>query len=320
MISARDERGLTLIELLVAMVISMIVMGSVLVIITVVLNDNRYDGYRDDAQADARSMIDRLGRDLRNAASPSAGSSGLLQEASSYDLAFQSVKPTGSAPSGNAANQIWVRYCLNGQTNTLWRQTTPASSTTPTSIVPDYSACPSTDSAWQTTSGGSPCCMELSDVTNEIGGDNRPLFTFGPSSWQNLSDIKSVEVDMFIDRNPAKLPGPTEITSGIYLRNELGPPSASFTVSKTSLSNGADIELNGSASTDPNGQALSYQWYQGASCPVSGGAPSSGAIPNATSQQFDAGDYPNGTYTFTVVVTNTGGLTSCAPPQGVTVP
>jgi hypothetical protein len=99
------------------------------------------------------------------------------------------------------------------------------------------------------------------------------------------------------------------LTSGIYLRNELAPPVSNFTVTQIAVSSTVrDLQLNGSASSDPNGQALTYQWFDGGSCPSP-----SGAITGATAQQTDAGNFnTNQTVTFSLVVTNTGGLSNCA--------
>jgi hypothetical protein len=77
--------------------------------------------------------------------------------------------------------------------------------------------------------------------------------------------------------------------------------------------------LNGSPSSDPNGQVLSYQWYEGVSCPTPpSSAPSSGAIAGATTQVYDAGQFPAtpapGQW-FALAVTNSGGLTSCSSQQ-----
>lgn len=319
MTHAQDQRGFTLVELLVAMTISLIVMASAATILTVILNDSRTDTTRDTAQADAQTMVDRLSRELRSASASSAGAAGVFAKATPYDVAFQTVNAApGSAPSGNAANQIWVRYCLDGH-DTLWRQSTTPASTSAT--VPDTSACPSTSGAWVNGSG-SPCCIELSDVTNEVGGDTtRPLFTFGPSGWADTSQINSVQVNLYVDQNPGHLPGPTELTSGIYLRNELASPSAEFTALPTPSGQVADIQLNASLSSDPNGQVLSYQWYAGVSCPTPpSSAPASGAISGATTQVYDAGQFPAGTkQTFALAVTNTGGLTNCTSQQ-VTIP
>jgi prepilin-type N-terminal cleavage/methylation domain-containing protein len=331
MTAAAEERGFTLIEMLVAMIISTIVMGSVVTILTVFLNDNRYDQYRDSATSHAQIMVDRLSRELRSAASPTVPSAGLLADAGPYDVGFQSVNPTAGTPSSsNPTNQIWVRYCL-GANNTLWRQSTTVSSSTSAFPDPlttfngtpstfngnqvDASACPSTSSNWITAANGTPCCIEQTDVVNEIGGDNRPLFTYGPSGYSGNSQIKSVEIDMYVDQNPGHRPGPTHLTSGVFLRNDLAPPVSQFVVDKTDLQGGgADITLDGSLSSDPNGQVLSYQWFQGSSC-----SSPSVALTGGTTQQFNAGDVPNGNYTYSLLVTNTGGLTNCSS-QTVAVP
>ena len=68
-----EQRGVTLIELLVAMTITTIVMGTVVFILTIFLTDSRYDTLRDQAQSDARSMVDRLSHELRSAASTISG-------------------------------------------------------------------------------------------------------------------------------------------------------------------------------------------------------------------------------------------------------
>jgi prepilin-type N-terminal cleavage/methylation domain-containing protein len=320
MMHARDQRGFTLVELVVAMAISLIVMASAVTILTVILNDNRYDNMRDNAQADAQTMVDRLSRELRSASVPSAGGAGVFAQATSYDIAFQTVNVApGTALQSNLANQIWVRYCL-GANNTLWRQSTTPQTTTP--AVPDTSACPSTSNAW-VTAGSSPCCVELKDVTNEIGGDTtRPLFTFGPSGWAGISQISSVQVNLYVDKNPGHQPGPTELTTGVYLRNELAAPTAKFTPILTANQQGADVMLNGSPSSDPNGQVLSYQWYKGVSCPTPPSSPpTSGAISGATTQVYDAGQFPASPpqQTFALAVTNSGGLTNCTS-QSVTIP
>ena len=235
-------------------------------------------------------------------ASPSSGSAGLLQQALPYDLVFQTVS-AGQA-TGNPGNQMWVRYCLDTN-QTLWRQTSLASTT---SAMPDTSACPSTSGSW-VTSSGAPCCVELNDVANGTGSNpTRQLFTYGPPGWTSANQIKQVQVNLYVDRNPGHLPGPTVLTSGIYLRNELSSPVASFTPTVT----GHDVQLNGSASSDPNGQALTYQWYSGTGCS------SGNAIAGATTQQYDAGSWATGNQAFSLKVTNTGGLTSCAT-QTVTI-
>jgi prepilin-type N-terminal cleavage/methylation domain-containing protein len=317
--SVRDQRGFTLIELLVSMGLSLVVMGAVVTIITVFLNDSRYDGLRDQAQTDSKTLVDRMSRELRSAASPSAGSSGLLQKAGAYDILFQTVNPVGTPPSGNAANQQWVRYCLDSS-QTLWRQTSSSISSTP-----DTTNCPSTSNVWAQKSNGSPCCVELNDVTNEIGGDTtRPLFTYGPTGYTSTSQIREVQVNVITDLNPGHLPGPSpQLTSGIYLRNENSPPvipDFSVTSSGTGIST-RNVTLNGTQAYDPNGQTLQYQWYANSgssgSCASSTSGPTSGSLSTGTSQIYSSTS-ANGTtftsgstWTFGLVVTDTQGLTTC---------
>lgn len=318
MTRARDQGGFTLTELLVSMALTLIVMGAVVGIITVFLNDSRYDGLRDQAQDNARLMVDRLSRELRSATSPSSGSSGLLERANPYDLMFETVNPSTVYGGTNTFNQYRVRYCLDSN-QTIWRQTD--SWTTGTApLVPTSTACPDTSSTdFNNQVNNSPCCVELNDVTNEIGGDTtRPMFTYGPSGWTSTSQIFEVQVNVITDLNPGHLPGPSpQLTTGILLRNENSPPVVPMPT-VTEVGNGSntrDVTLNGSAATDPNGQTLSYQWYANTGstgCASGTTAPSTGLISNGTTEIFDAGTYTNGTQeTFALLVTDTQGLTTC---------
>jgi prepilin-type N-terminal cleavage/methylation domain-containing protein len=317
--SVRDQRGFTLIELLVSMGLSLVVMGIVVSLLTVWLNDSRYDGLRDQAQTDSKVIVDRMSRELRSAASPSAGSSGLLQKAGAYDILFQTVNPTGSWSASNTAVQQWVRYCLDSN-ETLWRQTAPSISSTP-----DTTNCPGTSNAWAQKSGGSPCCIALSDVTNEIGGDTtRPLFTYGPTGYTSTSQIQEVQVNVITDLNPGHLPGPSpQLTSGIYLRNENSPPVVpDFSVTSTGTGGTTrNVTLDGTQAYDPNGQTLQYQWYatnssSSGACASSTAGPSSGS-PVGSAQTFsgtaaNSTTFTSGsTWTFALVVTDTQGLTTC---------
>ena len=93
MIRWGDQSGLTLVEMLVTLVISMVVFGAVLAALQVFQTDSRYDQLRNEAQDKARSAIDRMTGELRNVAAPSAGavSAGALEEAGSYNLVFETV-------------------------------------------------------------------------------------------------------------------------------------------------------------------------------------------------------------------------------------
>ena len=68
---ARDQRGMTLVELLVSMTLSLIVFGATLTVLTGAQRTVAVSDEVNDRQQEARVAIDRLSRDLRNLASPS---------------------------------------------------------------------------------------------------------------------------------------------------------------------------------------------------------------------------------------------------------
>jgi len=302
--------GFTVVELMVSIAIALVVFASALTLLTVVLKDSRSNQLRNEAQDSARTVVDRLSRELRAAVAPGAGSA-LLEQDTAYDIVFR--QSTRTSP-----YQMRVRYCLDAS-NTLWKQTQTMQSTT--DALPDTTTCPS--SAWSTQSialGG--CAAPPSScarVTNRVGGDARPLFTYGPAGWATPSQIKLVELDLYVDenQNADTEPPATHVTSGIYLRNDLAPPTAAFTVVPTTVTKTTrSLQLNASSSIDPNGQVLSYAWYTGGTCASPSGPLASGATSQEPPPQ---GPFTVGTnQTYLLVVTDTAGLSNCQS-QMVTV-
>ena len=106
-----------------------------------------------------------------------------------------------------------------------------------------------------------------------------------------------MKADLFINVNPnQKRPGESELTDGAYVRNALSPPTARFT-SFQGLK--GRVQLNASSSSDPNGQALSYQWFLDGS-----------AISGGTTQQYTTEELSKAVHTVMLTVTDTAGLTS----------
>lgn len=291
--SARQEHGFTLIEMLVTMVLAAVVFGATLTVLEVFQSNNRRDQLRNETQDNARNAMDRLSRQLRNVIAPTAGSYGALEQASPYSLAFQTIDSSQVAGGQNATNAMRVRYCLNDTSpnnEILWLQVKRWTSEAAPAL-PSSTACPDlSGSDWDTSS------RLVQNVTNESGGQNRPLFTYGPPSATEVAQIISVEPNIFIDLNPGQKPGETQLTSGVSMRNESRQPIVSFTVTREGLH---QEFLNASESHDPDGLALTYQWWD------------NGTELSTTSQQFKTGELVAGSsHTFKLQVTTPGGLTN----------
>jgi prepilin-type N-terminal cleavage/methylation domain-containing protein len=291
------ERGFTIVEVLVSMLLGAIILGATLGALEVFQSSNRYDLLRNEAQDNARTAVDNLARDLRNVAAPKSEVElpGALEKAEPYAFTFQTVDsnplPQGSE---NATNVMRVRYCLDDTTTTnevIWRQVRRWKWPKPPE-APSSTACPD-----QTAGDFDSSTKLVEHVTNRIGGQNRPLFVYGPKGWGEISQINSVEPTIYLDVNPLHRPGESQLTSLISLRNFSGQPLVAFTATESK----AHIVLNASESYDPDGLALSYTWSEG-------NAEGETVLPS-TAQEYETGRLASGsTHTFWLKVTDPGGL------------
>ena len=254
--SLRDERGVTLIEMLLASVLSLLVMGASLAAFDGLQGNHKLTEQHNEAQDVTRQQTDRLARELRNLASPSQLTSDLSAQpqavdvAADYDLVFRVVNDVRPAGSLNAANVKRVRYCLNNTTpanGVIWRQT-QIWTTAATPALPSTAACPGT--GWS--SAGK---RYIGNVANRIGGQNRPVFTYNSTDLQRISKVRTT---LYVDPTPGRSPVETRLSSGVFLRNQNRVPAADFTATVTADKR---LILNGSASEDPEGMPLKYQWY-----------------------------------------------------------
>jgi hypothetical protein len=250
------ERGeTTLTGLLVAMVVFVAVLGATLALFNGSERINRDTQARVDAEDRARQAEEALVRDLRNLASPTPSQPQAVDRAGQRDIVFKTVDPVRPGVATNEANVMRVRYCLDGA-GRLWRmQQRWTSATVP--AVPGGATWFADDPACATTGWDRP--QQLADtIVNYAGGRARPLFSY--DSQTDLTAITSVAVSVFVDLDVTKRPKETDLSSAVYLRNQNRPPIATL-IAKGSVQG---LLLNGSLSTDPEGDLLTYCWYDSA--------------------------------------------------------
>lgn len=298
-----NERGLTMVELLVTVAMALVVFALVGTSLVAYQNDATRSTRQNDSQDQARTAIDRIVRELRNVAS-SRTTPSLIEGAAPYDLVFQSIG--ASPPSSGSDNKIGlsrVRYCLppdpapgSATKQVVIRQvetwTSAATPPNPWPITGGIStACPSTPGSIP--AGGSVATASLAEhVMNRVAGANRPAFTYDSAT---LGQITTVGINLFVDDSRALPPAETSLRSAAFLRNQNQAPVATFL--PTSTGNG-HVLLNGGGSSDPDNQQLSYQWFK-----VVGGT--STTIGSTGLLDWSPGP---GTYTVRLQVTDTGGL------------
>ncbi len=305
----RDESGFTLIEMLVTMTIAIVVLGAVLFVFEVFQSNARFVLLRNENQDTARTTLDRLARQLRNvvARTTSEGTvPGALEQAAQYEITFETVDTTKSSSGSNKLDAMRVRYCLNDsnpEDEILWEQVrrweTEEAPPLPTSEEPKKeSTCPDRANEGTSKPDWNTTAQVVQNVTNRNGGQERPLFTY---SATETPEILAVNTDMFVNVNPKQTrPGETELTSGVSLRNANRRPVAEFTaiLENTAKVGERYVNLNASASYDPDGLSLTYKWWHGTE------------ELSTTSQQFVTKEAfkTETTQKFKLEVTNPGGL------------
>jgi prepilin-type N-terminal cleavage/methylation domain-containing protein len=313
---AADERGMTLVELLVAMSLSVIVFGATLTVFSGMQRTMTNTEEHNDRQQEARVAIDRLARDLRNLASPTSSSTGLsnaprgVDRNGRYDLIFKTVDDTTGPRPGNRAAAKRVRYCYDGadpKRGRLLMQQQSSASYTP-STFPAATACPAPPGAGY----DGPTIVIADHLTNRLGGrDDRPLFVYSSDGTQIPYDFPGamtattrVEARLWLDGKPGDAPVETRISSSVILRNQNRPPVAAFTASVSSYV----ITLNGSETNDPENEQLQYEWYEGST------PESATKIEGATSVVHILAPRLPGTYTFLLKVTDSAGTVDWSDP------
>ena len=290
----REERGFSLPELLISMVLMFVVLDATLLAFNQFQSLTAVATTRQDSQDRLRTALDRLSRDLRGI-SGSTLSQTAIDNAGAYDVMFLSVDPTGPNSGANAANLRRVRYCVDNSTpsnEVLWFQTqTWTGASVP--AAPSTASCP--DPAWGNQTD------YVDHVTNEYNGQNRPAFSYNSASRPSITTVHA-GVYLNVNGNSGP-PRETHLSTGVFLRNQNLAPVAGFTADPQS---NYRVILNGTASYDPEGQDLTYVWYDG-------------ATQKGTGQTFVYSAGSGGPHTLSLKVFDPGGMEGDAPSQVVTL-
>jgi prepilin-type N-terminal cleavage/methylation domain-containing protein len=236
-----DERGMTLVEMLVAMILMLIVLSATLTTLDSSGQNRRLVDLRTDAVETARSGMDTVVRQLRNLASPSAATPVAIDRALPTDLAFRTLDPTKKI----------VRYCLSDDTvparqNILYQMIQNTAST-----PGSYTTCRTSTAGWDRV------VQVAANVVNQRSGT--AVFSYNGDT-ANTPTITNIRMNLIIDVNAAGVaPTQTRLASGAALRNQNQKPTANFAV--TNPGAGRHFILNGTGSSDPEDRTLTYTWY-----------------------------------------------------------
>jgi prepilin-type N-terminal cleavage/methylation domain-containing protein len=283
----RTQDGFTLVELLVASVVSLVILSATLAVFESMIRQFGQVDAQAEAETRSRQGVDRLARQLRNLASPSDIITDIaastqpksIDRDEPFDLIFKDVADTAPAGSLNAANVRRVRYCLqtsgavpgtaraaSPSSGVLWMQTQTWTSVAVPAAPPDTN-CPG---------AGWPTSAFIADRLIN-GAAARPLFQYSGdigvvtgTAPEDRERIARIHASLLVDTDPVRAPGAAELTTSVLLRNQNRAPVAAFSYTLLNLVT-CSIQLNGSGSEDPESKPLAYEWWiDGAKQPETG--------------------------------------------------
>jgi prepilin-type N-terminal cleavage/methylation domain-containing protein len=284
-----DERGFTLIEVMLVCSLFLVVLGATLTAFTAFTTNNRRGENQVDQAEDARRALDVAARQLRNLANPTVTASTTIDRAEPYDFIFQTSDPA----------KTWVRYCTQTSAPAspnaarLWE----AESATATITPAMRGGCPGT--------GWASARVVSSKISNQAGGVDRDIFDYEcapaqpascPASAAEYPRITNVGIELFVDNKVGDSLREMRVSTAVFLRNQNEPPTASATSTRKATQ---QVVLNGAAATDPEGRTLEFFWFKGT-------PPTSADFPDCTAKPAAAvGEGVTYTHTFTEAIGST---------------
>ena len=249
----REDRGFTLVELLLVMMLGMIVLGATLSVFTTSYKESDRANKRNETAETARNGLETLAYQLRNLALR-VNNVQVIARLTGNDFIFQTSDP----------KRTWVRYCLDTtqapattERGRLWEGTS-TNANLETSMT---AGCPGAGSGWDTK-------LVADNVTNAIGA--RSIFSYScapgspstcPSGLTEADRVVNVGAQLFVDTTPAYAPPEQRVATAVYLRNQNQAPVARWT-STPSSSVARTVIFNGSGSSDAEGRTLRYLWFK----------------------------------------------------------
>jgi hypothetical protein len=290
----RNEDGFTLPELLVSAILGVIVLSASLTTLDQFRKMSGRTNDRVELQDKARQASRELARSLRNVA-PSPEFPTVIERGEAYDLVFRAVDRPRTGRGQNVRNMRRVRYCLDTrdpERAKLLEQTQRWNSATPPPM-PTTTFCPATE--W----GGSRLVAD--HLTNVSASADRALWSYRQTATGQITGLK---LNLFMNDEPEMRSSEVALQTGVFLRNQNRAPTALFTAAPAGMRH---VLLNGSTSSDPEGDPLDYLWF------VNGVEVGRGMI-------FDYSAPSGGSYQFGLDVRDPSGLLGRSPTQTVVLP
>jgi type II secretory pathway pseudopilin PulG len=289
----RREEGYTLVELLVAMILMLIVMGATLTTFSSGQRRQRVNERQIDSVELARSTLARMSKQLRNLASPTNAAIKTIDVAQDNDLVFQTYEPAKRR----------VRYCLNTTSHQLFQMTQTAD--------PTAGNLPATATCAAVTTGWNKVVIVANNVVNQRA-QSVPVFQYNAPTT-DTAKITTITATVFVDVNAAnKRPDQLKVATGLGLRNQNQNPTSGFSVRGLG---GRRFLLDAAASADPEGRTLTYIWYRGSTAgftPLAANEIGRGVVLDYTFAASDA----VGAWYFKLEVRDPGGLSAFCPTNG----